>query len=284
MKILVSGATGFIGNNVINFLLSKNIDVIATSRSEIKARKCEWYNSVNYIPFDISNISSIANIFTYFDKPDVLIHLAWDGLPNYNDSIHIDQNLYTHYNFIKKFIESGGTHVLITGTCLEYGQQSGSLEEEMHALPDCSYAIAKDSLRKFIFEFQKNKLKFTFQWLRLFYMYGEGQNSNALLPQLESAINKGDNVFNMSWGEQLRDYLPVNKVAEYISKVALQNEITGIINCCSGTPISVRKLVEDLIRRKNYNIKLNLGYYPYPNYEPMAFWGNNNKLKKTIKL
>jgi dTDP-6-deoxy-L-talose 4-dehydrogenase (NAD+) len=82
----------------------------------------------------------------------------------------------------------------------------------------------------------------------------------------------------MSAGEQLRDYLPIEKVAEYISKIALQNNITGIINCCSGNPISIRKLVEDYIKIKNYNINLNLGYFNYPFYEPMAFWGDNKKI------
>ena len=86
----------------------------------------------------------------------------------------------------------------------------------------------------------------------------------------------------MSGGEQLRDYLPVEKVAEYIVKISLQDKIGGVINCCSGEPIPIRKLVENYLIEKNKNIKLNLGYYPYPEYEPMAFWGDTNKLNKVI--
>jgi dTDP-6-deoxy-L-talose 4-dehydrogenase (NAD+) len=86
----------------------------------------------------------------------------------------------------------------------------------------------------------------------------------------------------MSGGEQLRDYLHVTKVAEYISKVALQKDITGIINCCSGTPISIRKFVENFIKFNNYNIDLNLGYYPYSTYEPLAFWGDCSKINLII--
>ena len=147
--------------------------------------------------------------------------------------------------------------------------------------PDCSYAIAKDNLRRYLVELQKNN-KFIFQWVRLFYMYGKGQNKKAIIPQLEAAISRGESEFKMSGGEQLRDYLPIESVAEYLSKIALQKRITGIINCSSGTPISIRKLIEDEINKNNYKIKLNLGFYPYPTYEPMAFWGNKTKLNLII--
>ena len=96
-------------------------------------------------------------------------------------------------------------------------------------------------------------------------------------------MNRGDEVFNMSAGEQLRDYLPVEKVAEYIVKVATQNKVSGIINCCSGSPISIRKLVEDYLRINKKTIELNLGYFSYPPYEPMAFWGDTSKLEKILR-
>jgi dTDP-6-deoxy-L-talose 4-dehydrogenase (NAD+) len=205
--------------------------------------------------------------------------LAWSGLPNYFDLVHIEENLYYHSKFLKKYIESGGKQSVITGTCLEYGNQNGLLTEEMISKPDCSYAIAKDNLRRYLVELQKNNM-FIFQWVRLFYMYGKGQNQKAIIPQLEAAISRGESEFKMSGGEQLRDYLPIESVAEYLSKIALQKRITGIINCSSGTPISIRKLIEDEINKNNYKINLNLGYYPYPSYEPMAFWGDNSKIQK----
>jgi hypothetical protein len=74
----------------------------------------------------------------------------------------------------------------------------------------------------------------------------------------------------------------VKEVAKYIVAIALQTSVTGIINCCSGKPVSVRKVVEDYIQSKNSNIRLILGHYPYPDYEPMAFWGNREKLDKIL--
>lgn len=278
MKILVTGSTGFIGNYLITYLLSKNHEVIATSRDISKAKKKKWYGSVKYIAFNFETIDDSINLYEKFHSPDVLIHLAWDGLPNFLDSIHIEKNLFFHYNFLKNYISSGGKQVVCIGTCLEYGMKNGCLSEEDIPEPNCAYAIAKDSLRRFIENLQKNN-NFIFQWVRLFYMYGKGQNSKSILPQLELAIKNKKTVFDMSLGEQLRDYSPVETVAYNISKIALQKKVTGIINCSAGIPISVRTLVENFILKNNYSIQLNLGFYPYPSYEPMAFWGDNRKLK-----
>jgi dTDP-6-deoxy-L-talose 4-dehydrogenase (NAD+) len=211
--------------------------------------------------------------------PDAIVHLAWPGLPNYQDQFHLKINLSSDQLFLKNIIAVGAKHLLVTGTCLEYGMQSGKLSEETQPAPTTSYAQAKDKLRKFLQELQA-KHPFTLQWVRLFYMYGPGQNPNSLLAQLDHAIDNKATVFNMSGGEQVRDYLPVEEVARYLVLLLEHPECSGIINCCSGKPISVRQLVEQRIAERKANIKLNLGYYPYPDYEPMAFWGDNAKLKK----
>jgi dTDP-6-deoxy-L-talose 4-dehydrogenase (NAD+) len=278
MNVLVTGATGFVGNHVVNYLLSKNYKVTATSRDISKAKQKDWFENVKYIPFDISKQYSDINLFEYFERPDVLIHLAWDGLPNFLDITHIEKTLFSQYNFLKNYIQSGGNHLVVTGTCLEYGIQSGELDENLIPMPNCAYAVAKDSLRRFIVELQKMYPSLIFQWLRLFYMFGEGQYHKSILPQIDEAVKNGETTFNMSGGEQLRDYLEIDKVAEYISLVALQKEVSGIINCCNGQCISIRKLVENHIKNNNYSISLNMNYYPYLTYEPMAFWGNRKKL------
>ena len=282
MKVLVVGSTGFIGSYVMDYLARyKDISIIATTRSLRKAKKFNWFNDkkINVIEFDISQTGS--DVFKILRKPDVMIHLAWDGLPDYKNINHIEQNLYKNYFFLRDMISGGLKNLTITGTCFEYGLKNGCLSEEIKTDPVISYAIAKDSLRRFLQELQKTK-KFNLIWSRLFYVYGNGQSPKSLLSQLNAAINNKEKVFNMSGGEQLRDYLPIEKLAEYIVKIALQNKITGIINCCSGKPISIRNLIENYIKEKDADIKLNFGYYPYPDYEPMAFWGDNSKLLKII--
>jgi len=281
MKVLVTGATGFIGNYVITELLKYNFDVIASGVETKKEIHSEWLGKVTYKHADLNE--NREDWFSYFNKPDIIIHLSWEGLPNYRELFHIERNLPNNYFFLKKMIENGLKKVVVIGTCFEYGIQTGLLKEDLETKPNNPYGLAKDCLRKFIYELQKN-IDFDLKWIRLFYMYGKGQSHNSILSQLEAALKRDDKIFNMSGGEQLRDYLPVEKVAEYIVKISMQDKISGIINCCSGKPVSIKELVENYLAEKNKSIELNLGYYPYPDYEPMAFWGNTKKLKKALEL
>jgi len=281
-KILVTGATGFIGNYVIEqLLLNNNCHVIATSSNSQKAQLTSWYDKVEYLQFNLKEFDVNVNYYEFFNQPDLLIHLAWEGLPNYKADFHINENLPRHFIFIKNLIHHGLKDITVTGTCFEYGMQEGELSELIEPKPTNSYSIAKDTLRKKIFQLQLLD-NINFKWVRLFYMYGSGQSPNSLLSQLDRSLSMNEPFFNMSGGEQERDYLPVEEVAANIINIALQQTVTGIINCCSGNPIKVKDFVINYLQTKNKYIQLNLGYYPYADYEPMSFWGNNKKLK-TIK-
>jgi nucleoside-diphosphate-sugar epimerase len=277
-RILVTGATGFIGRYVVERLLSAGHRVIATSSNEHRAREFSWFNSVQYIPFDLAHADPTLDYYRLFGEPDSLIHLAWEGLPNYKSSFHLDVNYPRHAAFLGNLVRNGLRDVTITGTCLEYGMQEGCLREDLPVLAGNPYALAKDALRRSLKPLEEG-YGFRVKWVRLFYMYGPGQNPNSLLSQLDKALAAGEPVFNMSGGEQVRDYLPVEKMAELIVDIALQNETSGIINGCSGQPVTVRRLVEDYLAATGRQIRLNLGYYPYADYEPMRFWGDVQKLR-----
>jgi nucleoside-diphosphate-sugar epimerase len=274
MKIAVIGATGFIGPHLVEALLSKGIEVMATGTSYSKTAHYSWFNKVDFLELNIENPQE--NQLQKLATADKIIHLVWSGLPNYNDLFHFEKNLIPQYNFIKSLVELGVKDITITGTCFEYGMQNGCLNETMLSDPQNPYAIAKDTLRKFLQQLQK-KMDFQLKWVRLFYMYGQGQSSKSILSLLENALENRDTIFNMSGGEQLRDYLPIEEVVKNIINISLHQDFNGIINCCSGSPISIKRLVENYLQEKGKYIQLNLGYYPYPDFEPLSFWGNNDK-------
>lgn len=279
MKILVTGATGFIGRHVVSWLVDNGYEIIATGTSIEKARKFAWFEKVEFIPCDYFSIDT--NYYELFGKPDILIHIAWKGLPNYMARFHMEENLPVEMKFIRSFAESKHTKIVVIGTCYEYGVVNGCISENCPTNPNTLYSLAKDSLRRYI-EFLTAEKNIPWNWIRLFFLYGDGQNPKSLLPQLETAIARGDREFPMSMGEQLRDYLPVKKVAEYICRIAVQSDYSGIVNCCSGEMISVRRLVEEKIAELNSSIQLKTGVYPYPIYEGMAFCGDVNLLCKII--
>lgn len=281
MRVLVTGATGFIGNHVIQCLLNKGFDVVASSSNNETAKAFSWFPQVAYMPFDIRTVSENQNYFEFFRQPDIMIHLAWEGLPNYKNDFHITENLPRHILLIENLVKNGLKDITITGTCFEYGMQSGLLTEETPANPDNPYAVAKNELRKTVEDLQREH-PFSLKWLRLFYMWGEGQNPKSLISQLERALENDDAVFNMSGGEQIRDFLPIEQVAEYIVKAATQKKVEGIINICSAKPVKVKDFVKDYLKLRNKQIQLNLGFYPYPDFEPMEFWGSNKKLNQVL--
>ena len=271
MKVAVTGGTGFIGDYVVKNLLNLNHKVLVTGTNLNKAKEREWFKEVDFHIFKIEDLHN-QNVIMEISKCDKLIHLAWQGLPNYKKLFHLERNLFNQYFFLKKIIELGLKDLTVTGTCLEYGLKQGALPKDCVTNPVIPYSIAKDTLRKLLFELSKHN-KFDLKWLRLFYMYGNGQSKTSILAHLENALENDEIEFNMSGGDQIRDYSKVEKVSNEIVEYSIKNKINGVFNICSGKPISIKDLVENFIKQKSKKIKLNLGYYPYNDYEPMSFWG-----------
>ena len=272
MKIAVTGANGFIGRHVIAELYRRHVETIAVVR-DISKTPAEWRCDIRQM--DISEASEVA--LTSIGSPDAVIHLAWGGLPNYNAMHHIETELPAQYRFLSQLVKEGLQTLIVAGTCFEYGMQYGPLKEDFKARPSTPYGYAKNALREQL-EYLQHQYPFNFTWGRLFYLYGEYQPSNTIYSQLRESVCQGKEYFDMSGGEQLRDYLPIEKAASYLVDLAMKEANIGTLNIASGRPISIRTLVESWINENGWKIKLNLGHFPYPTYEPMAFWADGKKL------
>jgi len=283
MKILVTGASGFLGRHVVNaLLLNQDLQLTVTASREDSLQTYLSARNVKILPFDIyGDFEDDLDLFDFFGAPDKVIHLAWRGLPNYGQAFHVTENVASDFKFLKNLLDFGLKDLTVTGTCFEYGLVEGELAENLPSAPANFYALGKDTLRRMLEIYQRQR-SFDLKWVRLFYMFGEGQNPNSLLASLSTAIARGDKAFNMSAGMQLRDYLSVEVAAANIMTIALQSKVQGIINNCSGTPVRVLDFVKGYLAEKNATIKLNLGHYPYSPFEPMEFWGNTDKLKAIL--
>lgn len=282
MRIAVTGASGFVGRHVVPALASAGHDVVAVLRPGREVPP--WVaGAVRIVRADINGpgATDAAEVFAAMGAPAAVIHLAWGGLPNYKSLHHFERELPAQYAFLAGLVRAGLKHLTVTGTCFEYGMVSGALSEDMPTVPANPYGYAKDALRRQL-QFLQADVPFSLAWARLFYMYGEGQAANSLIPQLDRALAAGDASFSMSGGEQLRDFLPVEDIARALVALTARGGNPGVVNVCSGKPISVRALVEHRIAKTGARITLNLGHYPYPDYEPMAFWGHAGKLTRLI--
>lgn len=280
MHYLITGGTGFIGKNLVDYVLTTDSKITLAVRNKREIEECGWKGLLNSVVFDLDDIKT-DDLWGYFGEPDCVFHLAWQGLPNYDSPFHLATNLPNQIKFFEKLINSGCPKIITTGTCFEYGRKYGPLKEDMNCSPHNSYAIAKDCLRKVVFELSKDT-NTTVIWARLFYLYGKHQREDSLFGQLNQAINNKDKVFRMTQGEQLRDYMDIKDVVKVLYLLSQNVKHPDIINVASGEPISVRKLVENICRQRGANMKLELGYYPYSKFESMAFWADTTKLKKIL--
>lgn len=280
MKVLVTGATGFVGRHLVAALLARGCEIRAVARNAETAQSMLWINDVDFVNADIH--APDLDVAALTAGIDALVHLAWPGLPNYRALFHFEHNLMADYRFIKSAVEAGVQQVLVTGTCFEYGMQSGPLSESTEPQPCNPYGLAKHTLHLFLQNLQQQQ-PFTLQWARLFYLHGEGQNPNSLLAALDRAIDAGEPTFNMSAGEQLRDFLAIETAAENLAAIVHKRDFNGVINCASGQPVSVRALVEKRLRERGASIDLNLGHYPYPTHEPLAFWAVVDRLQQLLE-
>ncbi len=275
----MSGATGFIGRHVAAALeragAQPTLWVRPSSAESLRGR-----SSPPVVAIDV--LDPPARAFDRLGRPDALIHLAWGGLPNYGSPHHVEQELPAHEALLSQMVGDGLSNLVVAGTCFEYGMQSGALAESVEAAPANAYAVAKDTLRRRLQALQ-HEHPFELTWARLFYLHGEGQAPSALLPQLQRAVEAGATTFPMSGGQQLRDYLPVEQAADDLVRLALARRDHGIVNVCSGRPVTVQALVEHWLAAHGRTIALDLGRYPYPAHEPMAFWGDDAKLRRCLR-
>jgi len=275
LSFAVTGGTGFVGRYVINEALLAGHQITLLSRE--RPSNAFFAGPFEHIPFDLEGpLPSFADI----GKPDRLLHLAWEGVPNYRSLNHFE-SVSKHYKFLRHQVKTGLRQITVTGTCLEYGLQEGELVEDMENYPAIPYGFGKDVLRRQL-QFLQRENDFTLVWARLFYMWGDGQGPNSLYSQIQKALKHKDRLFRMSAGQQVRDFLPIADIARLVVQLAEHQRDLGIVNVCSGKPTTVEAQVKMWLTDMNKSLELDLGYYSYPDYEPMRFWGSTGKLRSLI--
>jgi len=281
MHIALTGATGFIGRAVAAQVVARGHRLTCVTHPADEHPQAVLPAGITLLTADLAQPQ--PDFYHRLGQPDVLIHMAWPSVANTQHLEHMEHTLPLHYALLRDALAAGLPRLAVAGTCFEYGWQSGPLHEDLPAAPVTAYGLAKHTLRRML-EFwlaqQQPAGGDRLLWLRFFFLHGPGQQAKSLLPQLDAALARGDAEFPMSGGEQLRDYLPVATAARYAAALALApaQVAHGVVNVCHGQPTSVRRLVEEHVRRRGASIGLKLGHYPYSPVEPMAFWGDATRL------
>jgi dTDP-6-deoxy-L-talose 4-dehydrogenase (NAD+) len=273
MKILVTGANGYIGSKVVKQLCDYNVEVIATDfdNKNIDAR-------ATFVKANIFEDND--NWYEFFERPDVCLHLAWrDGFVHNSDKHMLD--LSNHYKFMTNLIKNGLPQIAAMGTMHEVGYWEGAIDENTPCNPLSQYGIAKNALRKSIELFaSQNNCKF--QWLRAYYIFGDDLYGNSIFCKIRQAVADGKESFPFTTGKNEYDFIHVDELAKQISLSVMQDKILGIINVCSGKPVSLANQIEWYISYNKLPIKLDYGKYPDRPYDSPCIYGDNKKILEIL--
>ena len=272
MRILVTGANGYLGQGIVREILANGHQVVA---ADFKTDHID--TGAELVACDMF---AIDDPFRYFGEPDALLHLAWrDGFLHYSDA-HID-DLPKHYQFIRKFTEAGIKKICVMGSMHEIGFFEGSISEDTPCHPITPYGIAKNSLRE-LTEMLTKKSNTVFQWLRGYYIVGNAQYGSSIFSKITAAAESGKTEFPFTTGQNQYDFIDYEVFCRQVAAAVSQDEINGIINICSGRPEKLADRVERFISDNGYHIKLNYGAFPDRPYDSKAVWGNSEKIDKIM--
>ena len=273
MRILVTGANGYLGQGIVKHILDCGNEVVAADFAidhidkRADRRACDLF--------------SVEDPFNFFDQPDVLLHLAWrDGFVHYSDA-HID-DLPKHYDFIKKMAESEVKMIVAMGSMHEIGFFEGSIKEETPCNPTTPYGIAKNGLRQLTEMFCKQKGK-KFMWLRGYYIVGNSQYGSSIFSKITAAEADGKTEFPFTLGQNQFDFIDYEDFCERVARSVGQDDVLGVINICSGHPEKLADRVERYIKENGYKIKLKYGAFPDRPYDSKAIWGDGRKIEEIMK-
>ena len=269
MKVLVTGANGYLGRGVVKQLLDDGMEVIAT---DFKNDGIDDRAKVI-----CGDLFTIEDPFNHFEQPDVLLHMAWRDGFIHNSLNHIN-DLPNHFSFIKKMIEAGIKKTATMGSMHEIGFFEGSINESTPCKPQSLYGISKNALRMAV-ELECKNHNTTFQWLRGFYIVSNTERGCNIFSKIVQASKEGKIEFPFTMGLNQFDFLDYEDFSKLVAHSIEQDEINGIINICSGRPETLANRVERFISENNYNIKLNYGAFPDRPYDSKAIWGDDFKIR-----
>lgn len=272
-KVLVTGACGYIGKHVVDELVNRGYEVLA---ADVR------FDDINEkaVRIETPIFLGDTDIYEQLGRPDACIHLAWRDGFKHNSENHLN-DLPMHYTFIKNMLEGGLKNITVMGSMHEVGYFEGAITPETPTNPESLYGIAKNALRQMVAMLAK-QYGATWKWLRGYYIVGDDLRSNSIFGKIVQSAQDGKETFPFTTGKNMYDFISIDELAKQIALAGVQTEVDGIINCCTGKPMTLADRVEQFIKENGFQIKLEYGAFPDRPYDSPGVWGDDTKIQEIL--
>jgi nucleoside-diphosphate-sugar epimerase len=275
-RVLVTGATGFIGRQCLQPLVDRSFEVHAvSSRCHVQARRgVTWHRT------DLLDERAAAELIEAL-RPTHLLHAAWimSGGRSTESAENFDW-VTASLGLVDAFARHGGRRLVVTGSCFEYDLHQGFCSEERTPLASASvYATCKNALRSLL-EAYARSMGLSMGWARIFFVYGPHEHPDRLVGSVATSLLRGQPA-PCSHGAQLRDYLHVADVGSAVGGL-VDGQIEGVVNVASGTPVSLRDIIFGIARRLGGEELVRLGERSSPADDPPLIAGDVRRLNQEL--
>ena len=272
-KVLVTGGGGYIGRHVVKALLDMGHQVIAADLRldgvDERAQRC-----------DVPIFSGEEGLYDRLGRPDVCVHMAWRDGFIHNSTVHM-LDLSKHVAFLDGLIKAGLPTLTVMGTMHEVGYWEGVIDENTPCAPLSQYGIAKNALRQSLLLLTQGTAC-NLNWLRAYYITGDDLRGSSIFGKITRAAQEGKTTFPFTMGRNKYDFIDVDELAKMIAVASVQDEEHGIINVCTGKPMTLAERVEGFIQEHGFHIKLEYGAFPDRPYDSPGAWGDPTRINRIM--
>ena len=283
MKVLVTGANGYIGTGVVRELLLAGHEVVAHDRDVgalEEAVRGLGAEALSRLDAREGDLFSLEDPYGSLGRPDAVTHLAWRDGFRHSSPAHL-RDLPAHAEFIRRMGGSGARKVNVMGSMHEVGFWEGSIGADTPCAPRSLYGIAKNALRQAAF-LMAGELGFKLNWLRGYYIVGNAGRGCSVFSKIREAAERGEGSFPFTTGENQYDFIPYGELCRQVAAASAQDEVLGTVECCSGRPERLADRAERFIREEGLAIRLEYGAFPDRPYDSKAVWGDDSRIREIM--
>jgi nucleoside-diphosphate-sugar epimerase len=266
MTVTLTGATGFVGKQILRNLLERGCSVRALVRDPSRLHGMPARAALEVVQTPDLFTEATGRLEELIAGSETVVHAAWHAEPgkHHTSPLHLPCLIGT-LNLAYVFAAVGGKRFVGVGSCAEYDPSAGLMSTDTPLAPNTLYGACKASAFQVLRYFLDTE-GVSFAWCRIFNLYGEGADERLLVPYIRRQLKAGQEVLLTS-GDQVRDFLDVKDAARMITDVALGQQ-QGAANICSGEAVSIRQLAERIADEYGRRDLLRFGARPENIFDP----------------